>query len=298
MKTLLSVVSVAGLVAAGFTCQQQLGGDQRPGPPPQRHADGQRQGPPGGPFLDLFDTDKNEELSTKEIEAAVGILKKLDRNSDGKLTREELPRPPRPEDGDGHNEVRPPRPGDDERGSNRPQRPGADGDSGGSTALNAATGTVLLRGGYETDRRDGGRPVALIAAALGVESQVFRDAFSKVQPARGGSPSDERASMNKQVLMDALGKHGVTNDRLDTVSNYYRYRPQSGSLWKHTAARATAIVKGGKVTRFKITNAGSGYMVAPTVTVAGHPNLRVKATIAFSTEFQKNGRITSLKVVD
>ena len=42
----------------------------------------------------LLDSDRNGELSSEEITAAADVLRKLDRNSDGKLTLNELPRPP------------------------------------------------------------------------------------------------------------------------------------------------------------------------------------------------------------
>ena len=47
-----------------------------------------------------LDTDKNGELSAKEIENAARALAKLDKNEDGKLDREEL-RPQRGEGGRG-----------------------------------------------------------------------------------------------------------------------------------------------------------------------------------------------------
>ena len=43
---------------------------------------------------------------------------------------------------------------------------------------------LMFSGGYETD--PGGRPVALIAGALRVPPDVFREAFRDVRPARGG----------------------------------------------------------------------------------------------------------------
>lgn len=273
MKILISLASVVVIAATGFTYQQRdQRDDRRPGPPSDRQAD--KSNPRGGPYLDLFDTNHDGEISTKEIEAAISVLRKLDRNRDGKLTRDELPRPPRP--GDSHV--------GDRNNLNHSQ-------------TEAAKGTVLFNNGYQTDRRDGGRPVALIAAALGVKPQVFRDAFSKVRPSRSGPPSPTRARMNKDALMKALGRYGITNDRLDEVSNYYRYRPESGRIWRHSPATATAIVKSGKVTGFKLLNAGSGYLVAPTISVAGYPNVKAKATIEFSRDFSKNGRITSVQVI-
>lgn len=164
--------------------------------------------------------------------------------------------------------------------------------------VDAPAGTVVFQGGYETDPVDRGRPVALIAAALGVETEVFRDAFSGVTPAHGRGPSEAEAQANKKVLLDALGKYGITNERLDEVSNYYRYRPQSGELWQHTPATATATVENGEVVSVKITNAGAGYMAPPTVVVAGHPDVRIEATIEFTQDLQANGRLASLTVVE
>src|ERR1051325_7086572 len=76
---------------------------------------------------------------------------------------------------------------------------------------------VVFSGGHETDPRDHGRPVVLVAGALGVQPQVFRDAFSHVRPApRGTEPDPRQVRENKAALMSALGRYGVTNDRLDT----------------------------------------------------------------------------------
>jgi hypothetical protein len=60
--------------------------------------DGARQGPPGGgrggfPGMAIFnalDTDHDQVLSAKEIDAAPTVLKQLDRNGDGMLTPDEL----------------------------------------------------------------------------------------------------------------------------------------------------------------------------------------------------------------
>src|SRR3954471_14804414 len=68
---------------------------------------------------------------------------------------------------------------------------------------------VTFSGGHETDPRDHGRPVVLVAAGLGVAPEVFRDAFSGVHPAGPGSggPTREEAQKNKQALMSVLGKY-------------------------------------------------------------------------------------------
>src|SRR5438552_11396179 len=57
---------------------------------------------------------------------------------------------------------------------------------------------VVFSGGHETDLRDGGRPVVLIAAALGVTPEVFREAFSHVRPAPAGrEPEPGQVRQNK-----------------------------------------------------------------------------------------------------
>ena len=172
-------------------------------------------------------------------------------------------------------------------GQSEPESPDDDGSSA----------NVRFAGGHDTDPRDQGRPVALIAAALGVEDQVFRDAFSKVQPARNGRPSHEEAQRNKQVLMTALAPHGITNDRLDEVSDYYRYRPQDEEVWTVKPASAKAIIEDGQVTGFKIISGGAGYSSAPTVSIPGHPDVRVKATAEFTKDLRTNGRISKLTLV-
>ena len=179
-----------------------------------------------------------------------------------------------------------------------PPRDGGAGQSRDDQSVaDAPAGTVVFRGGYETDSVDRGRPVALIAGALGVETKVFRQAFSGVTPAHGRGPSAAEARANKKVLLDALGKYSITNERLDEVSNYYRYQPQSGELWQHTPATASATVENGEVVSVKITNPGAGYMGSPTVVVAGHPDVKVEATVEFTQDFQTNGRLASLTIV-
>ncbi|MBW7459054.1 hypothetical protein K0U00_33890, partial [Paenibacillus sepulcri] len=98
------------------------------------------------------------------------------------------------------------------------------GTANGTTAENGDT-SVVISGGFDTDPVDHGRPVVLIAAALGVPTEVFREAFSGVTPAGAGSggPTAEEAQQNKAALLKVLGSYGITNERLDEVSNYYRY---------------------------------------------------------------------------
>jgi len=402
MKQIIAILAIVGLITTSVSSQQpqdergqQPRGDQdRPG----LHRDGP---PPPDPIFMLFDTDRDSQLSQKEIEQATAILQKRDSDKNGVLTRDELPRPPRPHGerpphrrgegppqgradrphhprgerpphrrGEGppqeraerphhprgerpphrrgqgppreradrpHHprEERPPRrrgEGPPQERADRPHHPRGerpprrrgegpprqeedrpaqpretqpkksrdlplrDQKPQAERTQNVPTGDVIITGGYETDPRDHGRPVTLIAAALGVKSAVFRQAFSNVKPARGGNPTPARANANKKVLMDALGKHGITNDRLDTISNYYRYQPGRGKLWKHIPASAKAIIKDGKVTGLEITNPGSGYMTPPSISIAGHDAIRVKATLVFSKNFQTNGSLKSLSI--
>ena len=68
---------------------------------------------------------------------------------------------------------------------------------------------AIITDGYDTDPRDRGRPVILIAAALNVSDDVFRKAFSGVHPAGPGQrPTDAEARQNKRVLLDALTPYG------------------------------------------------------------------------------------------
>jgi hypothetical protein len=158
---------------------------------------------------------------------------------------------------------------------------------------------VVFTGGHDTEGQDRGRPVNLIAAALGVPAEVFREAFSHVKPARAGTaPEPNQVRENKAALMNALGKHGVTNDRLDTVSNYYRYARGRNELWTHRDAVANALVKDGKVTSFELVDAGAGYSSVPQATVAGVKDAQAKVELAFGKYLAKNGSIAVLKVQD
>src|SRR6476620_1732883 len=108
------------------------------------------------------------------------------------------------------------------------------GSAQGQTVREAPTTRVpiVFSGGHETDPRDNGRPVVLIASALGVPPEVFRDAFSHVTPARAGQePDPSQVNKNKAALLQALGPYGITNARLDEVSNYYRYNASAGEHW-------------------------------------------------------------------
>src|SRR5271170_5440541 len=154
---------------------------------------------------------------------------------------------------------------------------------------------LVFSGGHETDPRDHGRPVVLVAGALKVTPEVFRDAFSRVHPAgpNSGGPTDAEARANKKALMDALAKYGVTDERLNQVSNRYRYRRWMGELWPTHEAAGYATVSNGVVTGFVITDGGYGYSSPPDVFVKDRLNSRAVATLGFDPDFGKNGSVKS-----
>lgn len=156
---------------------------------------------------------------------------------------------------------------------------------------------LVFTGGHDIGKNDFGRPVPLIAAALGVKPDEFRKAFSGVTPAKGGPPSGEQARKNKQALMKVLGPLGVSNERLDEVSDYYRFRPQKGELWPTTSAKGYAEIMDGNVIRLVISEGGSGYNSPPKVTVDGMA-VMLKATLHFDKDFKKNGSVQSVEVVE
>jgi hypothetical protein len=156
--------------------------------------------------------------------------------------------------------------------------------------------SIAFSGGHETDPQDHGRPVALIAAALGVKPETFREAFRGVTPARGGRPTPEQVHKNKAALLAALGPYGITNERLDEVSDYYRYRPERGQLWRTKAARAHAIVEGGKLKEIVVTEPGSGYSAPPRAVIKGMPEVKLIANIAFDKDLKRNGSVRSIEV--
>ncbi|MFC5471350.1 hypothetical protein ACFPPD_21925 [Cohnella suwonensis] len=159
-------------------------------------------------------------------------------------------------------------------------------------------GDVVISGGFDTDPQDHGRPVVLIAAALGVPTEVFREAFSGVTPSGLDSqPSSELAERNKAALLKVLAPYGIANDRLDEVSNFYRYNGKQSKTWQMTPATATATITNGVVTGVKITNPGAGYSSPPTITVKGPSGMiTATATLSFTKDFKTNGSISSITI--
>jgi hypothetical protein len=79
-----------------FSKERQLGGPGGPGGPPGAGGrgfpdEGPRGGrPPLGPLFGALDTNHDQILDADEIAHATDVLRKLDKNGDGKLTPDEL----------------------------------------------------------------------------------------------------------------------------------------------------------------------------------------------------------------
>lgn len=158
------------------------------------------------------------------------------------------------------------------------------------------TYALSFTGGYETEPVDNGRPVNLIAALMGVEPQVYRDAFSNVTPEYQGHLHPETAQANKKILLEALAPYGVTNEQIDAATNAYRYNGAEGEFWPTTPASAEATVKDGRL-EIIITNPGAGYNSTPQVSIPGYPNVKLVATIQFTPDFATNGSISSISLI-
>jgi hypothetical protein len=157
---------------------------------------------------------------------------------------------------------------------------------------------VRFSGGHEIGTNDYGRPITLMAAALRVKPEGFRKAFSGVTPAFGRGPTAAEARRNKEALMKVLQPLGVTNERMDEVANYYRFRPQNGELWPTKAAKAYAVVENGKIKNIVITDSGAGYCSPPKATVKGFEKVRLEPKLKFTTDLIKNGGVESIEVVN
>ena len=122
MKRIILTLGIAAVLPASYLAAQDPGGPRPPGPPPKDGGGGRRPGPRDGdnsgngprdgqqrppgpmfmPLLKALDTDGDGIISADEIKNASDSLKKLDKNNDGQLTRDEYaPPPPPPPQGDG-----------------------------------------------------------------------------------------------------------------------------------------------------------------------------------------------------
>jgi hypothetical protein len=96
--------------------------------------------------------------------------------------------------------------------------------------------------------------------------------------------------------MNALGKYGITNERLNQVSNFYRYASWNGGIWKNTPATADALVKNGAVVGYEITNGGAGYTTPPTVSVPNVSGATPKVELSYGKDMERNGAVSAITV--
>ncbi len=87
-----STFSLVALVAMALAANLALA---QPAGRGQGRAGRDRFGPPPNPLTEAIDADKDGTISAAEMNKAAAALKKLDRNSDGKLTSDEMGRPDR-----------------------------------------------------------------------------------------------------------------------------------------------------------------------------------------------------------
>lgn len=89
----------------------------------------------------------------------------------------------------------------------------------------AATSLISPSSAAGMKRNDPNRPVAAIAADLGVTTEEFVTCFHDVNPApKGTTPTREREQANKAILLPCLqdANASITNDSLDAVMDKYR----------------------------------------------------------------------------
>ena len=106
MKTTTALLTLAMGLAMGTAIAQDLDGSPRP-------PGGKGHRPPPSPVITALDLNHDGVLDADEIAKAPVSLKTLDKNGDGKLTKDEL-RPPRPARGDKDQEQPPPPPPPDD----------------------------------------------------------------------------------------------------------------------------------------------------------------------------------------
>ena len=110
-------------------------------------------------------------------------------------------------------------------------------------------------------------------------------------------PTGSEARENKAALLNALAKYGVTNERLDAVSDYYRYVASRNELWRHKPAVAYALVEDGAVIGYEVADGGAGYSSVPRVSVPGIASTKARAAIAYGKILERNGSVSAITIV-
>ncbi len=152
MKKILLVASVMAMLGVSVSMSvlaQPPAGEGRPDGPPRFEGGGPEGRRPPHPVMDVLDADKDGTLSAEEMNNATAALKTLDKNTDGKLSDDEI-RPPRPEGGPGRG---------GEGGPDGPPRgdrpPGEDGPPGGGRPPGDGEGRPPGRGEAQPGRGEG-----------------------------------------------------------------------------------------------------------------------------------------------
>ncbi len=188
-RVCLASVMLAALLASS-TFAQPPGRRDRGGPPDG----GERGGPPGGrggpggppgmmmmrmmPVLVALDADHDGVISKAEIENATVALQKLDKNSDGDLTEEEL----------------------------RPDFAAMRGGPGGFGGGPGGRGRPPQEGGRESERPEGGRPEG--STGGGGNAQAMVDRFMQFDKNSDGKLSKDELSERMQNVITRADKNG------------------------------------------------------------------------------------------
>ena len=68
-------------------------------------------------------------------------------------------------------------------------------------------------------------------------------------------------------------------------------------MWRQTAARATAVVRNGRVISIRLVKAGAGYSSTPHLTVRGYPKAKVRVKLSYGRNLAANGAIRSIGLI-
>lgn len=129
MRIVRNITLITAALAAGTlltTAQPAERGPRPDRPRPQRPGAGQFTPPRVNPFFAMFDANQDGVIDQQEVAKAAEVLKKLDRDGDGKIT----PREFRPQMRRGNRPDRPERPRGQRPDRPRRQRPRQGGNQG------------------------------------------------------------------------------------------------------------------------------------------------------------------------
>ena len=70
-----------------------------------------------------------------------------------------------------------------------------------------------------------------------------------------------------------------------------------GGIWRNKPATAYALVKEGAIIGYEITSGGYGYTTPPAVSVPGMEGATAKVEIAYGKDFETNGAIAAITIL-